>query len=173
MPSGAASSHSTSAGARRAEAGAMLIVSSEHHHAHDGLEDHAHRHGAELSEMQLRVRARDNPRREGLHRPAARDRLIETYETRIGSRNGARVVAKAWPGPDGQHGDEFARPQGRRWSKTRRQRHSPDEPRLQTRTSAARNRRRSTGSQRRHRVEGNGPAGVRGDRKVMWHGRSL
>ena len=32
--------------------------------------------------------------------PAAVDAIIETYETRIGPRNGARVVAKAWTDPD-------------------------------------------------------------------------
>jgi nitrile hydratase len=32
----------------------------------------------------------------GLVDPAALDELIETYETRVGPHNGARVVAKAW-----------------------------------------------------------------------------
>lgn len=31
--------------------------------------------------------------------PAALDELIETYETRIGPRNGARVIARAWTDP--------------------------------------------------------------------------
>ena len=31
--------------------------------------------------------------------PAALDVLIDTYETKIGPRNGARVVAKAWTDP--------------------------------------------------------------------------
>ena len=35
----------------------------------------------------------------GLVDPAAVDALIETYETRVGPRNGARVVAKAWMDP--------------------------------------------------------------------------
>ena len=35
----------------------------------------------------------------GLVDPAAVDALIETYETRVGPRNGARVVAKAWADP--------------------------------------------------------------------------
>jgi nitrile hydratase len=35
----------------------------------------------------------------GLVDPAALDELIETYETRIGPRNGAKVVAKAWTDP--------------------------------------------------------------------------
>ena len=35
----------------------------------------------------------------GLVDPAALDAIIETYETRIGPRNGARVVARAWADP--------------------------------------------------------------------------
>ena len=36
----------------------------------------------------------------GLVDPAAIDAIVETYETRIGPRNGAHVVAKAWTDPD-------------------------------------------------------------------------
>ena len=36
----------------------------------------------------------------GLLDPAAIDALVETYETKIGPRNGARVVARAWTDPD-------------------------------------------------------------------------
>jgi nitrile hydratase len=35
----------------------------------------------------------------GLVDPAAIDALVETYETRVGPRNGARVVARAWTDP--------------------------------------------------------------------------
>jgi nitrile hydratase len=35
----------------------------------------------------------------GLVDPAALDRLIDTYETKVGPRNGARVVARAWVDP--------------------------------------------------------------------------
>ena len=35
----------------------------------------------------------------GLIDPAALDEIIETYETKIGPRNGAHVVAKAWTDP--------------------------------------------------------------------------
>src|SRR4051795_13133758 len=66
-------------------------------HAHD---DHAER-GAELSEMQIRVRALESILVEkGYVDPAALDLLIETYEVKVGPRNGARVVAKAWTDPD-------------------------------------------------------------------------
>ncbi|MGH8516969.1 MAG: nitrile hydratase subunit alpha [Panacagrimonas sp.] len=60
-----------------------------------------HEHGSELSETQLRVRALESILVEkGYVDPAALDVLIETYETRIGPHNGARVVAKAWVDPD-------------------------------------------------------------------------
>jgi len=64
--------------------------------------DHDHHHGAghepsELSEMELHVRAlRTVLEQKGYIDPAALDVLIDTYETKIGPRNGARVVAKAW-----------------------------------------------------------------------------
>lgn len=65
----------------------------EHHHPHD--HDHS-----ELSETELRVRALETILTEkGYVDPAALDELIETYETKVGPRNGARVVAKAWSNP--------------------------------------------------------------------------
>jgi nitrile hydratase len=61
---------------------------------------HDHNHGSELSEMQLRVRALETILTEkGYVDPAALDVLIEMYEKKIGPRNGARVVAKAWVDP--------------------------------------------------------------------------
>ncbi|MBB4019659.1 nitrile hydratase [Chelatococcus caeni] len=69
----------------------------EHSHGHHH-DDHDHDHeGSELSPMALRVRALESILVEkGYVDPAALDVLIETYETKIGPRNGARVVAKAW-----------------------------------------------------------------------------
>src|SRR6266516_1727686 len=62
--------------------------------------DHAHAHGSELSETELRVRALETILTEkGYVDPPALDRLIETYETKVGPRNGARVVARAWADP--------------------------------------------------------------------------
>jgi nitrile hydratase len=62
---------------------------------------HDHDHGSELSETQVRVRALESALSEkGLVDPAALDALIETYETKVGPHNGARVVAKAWSDPD-------------------------------------------------------------------------
>jgi len=55
-----------------------------------------HNH-SELSEVQLRVKALETILIEkGYVDPAALDALIETYETKVGPRNGARVVARAW-----------------------------------------------------------------------------
>ncbi|MGE0036231.1 MAG: nitrile hydratase subunit alpha [Xanthobacteraceae bacterium] len=68
----------------------------DHHHDHD----HDHDHGSELSEMQLRVRALETVLTEkGYIDPAAIDRIIEAYETKIGPHNGARIIAKAWADP--------------------------------------------------------------------------
>ena len=66
----------------------------EYDHAHDHDHDHDH---SELGEMDLRVRALESILTDkGYIDPAALDALIETYTTRIGPRNGARVVARAW-----------------------------------------------------------------------------
>src|SRR3954467_11027223 len=65
------------------------------HHDHD--HDHDHDHGSELTETQRRVRALESILVEkGLVDPAALDALVETYETKVGPHNGARVVARAW-----------------------------------------------------------------------------
>jgi nitrile hydratase len=62
--------------------------------------DHDHNHGSELSDTQLRVRALETILTEkGYVDPAALDAIVETYETKIGPRNGAKVVAKAWTDP--------------------------------------------------------------------------
>jgi nitrile hydratase subunit alpha len=62
--------------------------------------DHQHEHGSELSDVQLRVRALETVLTEkGYVDPTALDLIIETYETKIGPHNGARVVAKAWSDP--------------------------------------------------------------------------
>jgi nitrile hydratase len=65
----------------------------DHHHHHD------HEH-SELSETELRVRALETILTEkGYIDPAALGLLIDTYETKVGPRNGARVVARAWTDP--------------------------------------------------------------------------
>ena len=61
-------------------------------------DQHDHDHGhSELGEMDLRVRALESVlTQKGYVDPAALDALIDTYQTRIGPRNGAQVVARAW-----------------------------------------------------------------------------
>jgi nitrile hydratase len=67
---------------------------SDHEH------DHKHGHNAPLSDIALRVKALESLLTEkGLVDPAALDAIVEAYEKKIGPRNGARVVAKAWTDP--------------------------------------------------------------------------
>lgn len=62
-----------------------------------GHDNHDHDHDNELDPMAARVKALETIlTRKGLIDPQAIDAIVETYETRIGPRNGARVVAKAW-----------------------------------------------------------------------------
>jgi len=68
-------------------------MGSDHHH-HD--DDHSH-----LDEMDARVRALESLLTEkGYIDPAALDEIVDTYETKIGPRNGAAVVAKSWTEPE-------------------------------------------------------------------------
>ncbi|HTL96684.1 MAG TPA: nitrile hydratase subunit alpha [Gemmatimonadaceae bacterium] len=70
-------------------------------HDHD---DHHHHDGEGQdppSEMTLRVKALESLLVEkGLVDPAALDAIIDTYEHKVGPRNGARVVARAWSDPE-------------------------------------------------------------------------
>ncbi len=62
---------------------------------------HNHGEGSELSPVALRVKTLESLLVErGYVDPAALDELIDTYENKIGPRNGARVVARAWTDPD-------------------------------------------------------------------------
>lgn len=63
--------------------------------------EHHHDHGQEVpSDLALRVKALESLLVEkGLVDPAALDALIDTYEHKVGPRNGARVVARAWVDP--------------------------------------------------------------------------
>lgn len=61
---------------------------------HDGYD---HDEGSALSQTVLRVKALESLLVEkGYVDPAALDKLIDIYETKVGPRNGARVVARAW-----------------------------------------------------------------------------
>ncbi|MBN9535936.1 MAG: nitrile hydratase subunit alpha [Reyranella sp.] len=70
-----------------------------HGHGHD--HDHGHEHGQDVpSETALRVKALESLLIEkGLVDPAALDAIVDTYENKVGPRNGARVVARAWTDP--------------------------------------------------------------------------
>ena len=71
---------------------------SDHHRPDDHDHDHHHPHGNRpLTDPELRVKALEQVLTEkGLVDAAAVDALIETYETKVGPHNGARVVARAW-----------------------------------------------------------------------------
>ncbi|SDA57776.1 nitrile hydratase [Pseudomonas sp. NFACC15-1] len=69
----------------------------EHHHDHD----HDHDHTEPPEAIALRVKALESLLIEkGLVDPAAMDALVDTYQHKVGPRNGAQVVAKAWFDPD-------------------------------------------------------------------------
>src|SRR4051794_24628703 len=71
---------------------------------HMSPHDEHHEHGSELSEMTLRVRALETILTEkGYVDPVALDLIVETYETRIGPHNGAKVIARAWTDPAFKH----------------------------------------------------------------------
>ena len=71
-------------------------MSPEHVHSHE----HEHDHQDVPSDPTLRVKALESLLVEkGLVDPAALDALIDTYERKVGPRNGAQVVAKAWVDP--------------------------------------------------------------------------
>jgi nitrile hydratase len=61
---------------------------------------HDHDHQAIPSDIALRVKALESLLVDkGLVDRAALDAIVDTYETKIGPRNGARVVARAWVDP--------------------------------------------------------------------------
>jgi nitrile hydratase subunit alpha len=82
-------------GSHCSEGTATIGAMGHEHHDHDHDHDHS-----ELGEMDLRVRALETVlASKGYIDPAALDVLIDTYQTKIGPRNGARVVARAWSDP--------------------------------------------------------------------------
>src|ERR1043165_630557 len=67
--------------------------------AHDAHDNHDHGQDAP-SDMALRVKALESLLVEkGLVDPAALDAIVDHYEHKVGPRNGARVVARAWSDP--------------------------------------------------------------------------
>ena len=73
----------------------MAHDADHHHHEHHS---HDHEHGQEPpSDLALRVKALESLLVDkGLVDPAALDAIIDTYEHKVGPRNGAKVVARAW-----------------------------------------------------------------------------
>jgi nitrile hydratase len=71
------------------------------HSDHNREHSHGHDHGQEPpSDMALRVKALESLMVEkGLVDPAALDAIVDHFEHRVGPRNGARVVARAWTDP--------------------------------------------------------------------------
>jgi nitrile hydratase len=62
--------------------------------------DHDHDHQDIPSDVALRVKSLESLLVEkGIVNPAALDALVDAYEHKIGPRNGARVVARAWVDP--------------------------------------------------------------------------
>jgi nitrile hydratase len=73
-------------------------MTTDDHHDHSG-KDHS-----DLSETETRVLALKTVlSQKGYIDPVALDVLIDTYQNKIGPRNGARVVARAWIDPDYRH----------------------------------------------------------------------
>lgn len=73
---------------------------SDHHHDHGHHHDPLSEHERPLSGPALRVKALESLLTEkGLIDPQTLDAIVETFETKVGPRNGARVVARAWTDP--------------------------------------------------------------------------
>ena len=71
----------------------------DHTHQHGHSHEHSHKHGefSDLSDTELRVRTLETLLTEkGYIDTDAVNELIDTYETKVGPRNGAAVVARAW-----------------------------------------------------------------------------
>jgi nitrile hydratase subunit alpha len=81
-----------------AAAGDVSAHADDPGHTHDHAHDHAHQ--VVPSDMALRVKSLESLLVEkGIVDRAALDALVDTYETKIGPRNGAQVVARAWTDP--------------------------------------------------------------------------
>ena len=95
LKSAAATAASMATGATGATGAAGTHVGQAHE-----PHDHDHDHQAVPSDLNLRVKALESLLVEkGLVDRAALDAIVDTYETKIGPRNGARVVARAWADP--------------------------------------------------------------------------
>ncbi len=83
-----------------AKSGAAAAAMHDLAHAQAPHQEHQHEHSLVPSDPALRVKSLESLLVEkGLVDPAALDALVDTYEHKIGPRNGARVVARAWVDP--------------------------------------------------------------------------
>ena len=77
----------------RGKSAFRIEIMSDHHHHDDG-------HGSTLSGPALRVKALESLLVEkGLVDAKTLDEIVDTYENKVGPRNGARIVARAWVDP--------------------------------------------------------------------------
>jgi len=80
-----------------AKSGAAAAAMHDLAHAQEPHQEHDHEHSLVPSDPALRVKSLESLLVEkGLVDPAALDALVDTYENKIGPRNGAQVVARAW-----------------------------------------------------------------------------
>src|SRR5262245_24760497 len=83
-----------------AAASAAALAAESQMHATQDPHDHDHDHQTIPSNVALRMKALESLLVDkGLVDRAALDAIVDTYETKIGPRNGARVVARAWVDP--------------------------------------------------------------------------
>src|SRR5713226_10639909 len=81
-------------------AAAAAGAAAAHNVAQAETPEHDHAHQVVPSDLTLRVKSLESLLVEkGLVDPAALDTLVDTYEHKLGPRNGARVVARAWVDP--------------------------------------------------------------------------
>src|SRR5499427_4987075 len=82
-------------------AGAAVTPDLARAHGHEPGHDHDHDRQVVPSDPALRVKALESLLVEkGMVDPKAIDAVVDAYETKIGPRNGARVVARAWVDPE-------------------------------------------------------------------------
>ena len=88
----------TAASAAGAAAAGNLAHADDHAPSHE--HGHDHEHQAVPSDPALRVKSLESLLVEkGLVDRASLDALVDTYENKVGPRNGAQVVARAWSDP--------------------------------------------------------------------------
>ena len=95
-----AAAGAAAAGAGMAGGAAGAAGRSMHEHEHEHEHEHGHDHQVVPDDIALRVRALESILIEKeMIDPAQLDAVVDTYENRIGPRNGAEVVARAWSDP--------------------------------------------------------------------------